>query len=180
MNVDFTTIEYLKHGNKKQKSAYLDLKKHTVLDRLLAFNPILTGTIPIDIDIPNSDLDIICECKNHDAFSLFLKQQFSEYQDFKVYQTIQNTIPSTIATFKTDQFLYEIFGQGIPSKQQNAYRHMLIENEILKQKGHQFIKDIVSLKLKGFKTEPAFAKLLGLKGNPYLALLALEDDYLKS
>lgn len=57
---------------------------------------------------------------------------------------------------------------------------MLIENEILKQNGLQFKKDIVSLKLKGFKTEPAFAKLLGLKGNPYLALLALESDYLKS
>ena len=73
MNVDFTTIEYLKHGNKKHKRAYLDLKKHTILDKLLAFNPILTGTIPIDIDIPNSDLDIICECKNHDAFFFIFK-----------------------------------------------------------------------------------------------------------
>jgi len=180
LSEDFTTIEYLKHGNKKQIKAYFDLKKHNVLQLLSSYNPILTGTIPIGIDIPSSDLDIICECKNHDAFLLFLKQQFSKYQDFKVYQTIQNTIPSIIATFKTEHFLYEIFGQAIPSKKQNAYRHMLIENEILKQNGLQFKKDIVSLKLKGFKTEPAFAKLLGLKGNPYLALLALESDYLKS
>ena len=77
MSEDFTTIEYLKHGTKKQIKAYFDLKKHNVLQLLSSYNPILTGTIPIGIDIPSSDLDIICECKNHDAFLLFLKQQFS-------------------------------------------------------------------------------------------------------
>mgnify|MGYP000008375329 CR=1 FL=1 len=173
---NFTTIKYLKNGNKKQKEAYLDLKSNKVLELLAPFNPILTGTIPIGIDIPESDLDIICECKNHDDFSTFLKQKFSGYKDFNIYQTIQNTIPSTIATFKTENFLYEIFGQDIPTKNQNAYRHMLLENKILKEKGLQFKKDIITLKLKGFKTEPAFAKLLDLKGDPYKALLALENS----
>ncbi len=52
--------------------------------------------------------------------------------------------------------------------------HMLIENEILIEKGIKFRKIIIDLKSNGIKTEPAFANLLGLTGNPYLELLKLE------
>ena len=85
----------------------IDLKKNNIYQLLLSYNPILTSTITIVKYIPCSYLDIICKYKNHYAFLLFLKQQFSKYQNFKVYQTIQNTIPSIIATFKTEHFLYE-------------------------------------------------------------------------
>jgi len=51
---------------------------------------------------------------------------------------------------------------------------MLIENKILEQEGKQFRKKIIALKEQGYKTEPAFATLLGLEGNPYEALLELE------
>lgn len=52
--------------------------------------------------------------------------------------------------------------------------HMLIENEILIEKGIKFRKIIIDLKSNGIKTEPAFANLLGLTGNPYLELLKPE------
>lgn len=78
---------------------------------------------------------------------------------------------SVVCNFKTDDFEIEIFGQNIPPKQQNAYRHMLIEHQILQEKGEGFRLKIIELKRTGYKTEPAFAELLNLKGNPYLALL---------
>ncbi|WP_343330978.1 DUF4269 domain-containing protein [Polaribacter staleyi] len=59
-------------------------------------------------------------------------------------------------------------------KTQNAYRHMIVENKILKEKGFEFKQSIKKLKSNGTKTEPAFAKLLGLEGNPYTELLKLE------
>ena len=48
---------------------------------------------------------------------------------------------------------------------------MIIENEILKEQGEEFRKKIIELKIQGYKTEPAFAKLLQLSGNPYEAIL---------
>jgi hypothetical protein len=50
---------------------------------------------------------------------------------------------------------------------------MIIESRILKEKGIDFKEKIIKLKSSGIKTEPAFAKLLGLNGNPYVELLKL-------
>ncbi|MFI8606603.1 DUF4269 domain-containing protein [Cellulophaga baltica] len=174
MIVNFRTIEYLKSGNERQKLAFSEIKKHKVLEKLKKYNPILTGTIPIEIDVPESDLDIICECQNHSEFKAYLLDQFSQKKDFKVYSILQNDIESTIAEFKTDNFLFEIFGQNIPIERQDAYRHMIIERNILEEKGFEFKQKVKDLKSSGIKTEPAFAKLLGLEGNPYIELLKLE------
>ena len=171
---NFRNIEYLEFGNERQKLAFSEIKKYGILEKLEKYNPILTGTIPIGIDLPESDLDIICECQNHSEFKTYLSEIFSNKKDFKVYSTKQNGIDSTIAEFKTDNFLFEIFGQNIPTEKQNAYQHMIIENRILKEKGSEFKQKVKELKSNGIKTEPAFAKLLGLNGNPYSELLKLK------
>ncbi|MBQ4914201.1 DUF4269 domain-containing protein [Maribacter sp. MMG018] len=173
---NFRNIEYLKRGNERQKLAFSEIKKHKIFEILEKYDPILTGTIPIGIDTPESDLDIICECKDHFEFTRYLTKQFFEKKDFKVYSKKQNGIESTVAEFKTDNFVFEIFGQNIPTEKQNAYRHMVIENHILNQKGTDFKQRIQKLKADGIKTEPAFAKLLGLKGDPYTELLTLEKN----
>lgn len=56
--IDFTTIAYLKLGTPRQKRAYAVLKALRIFENLKQYNPILMGTIPIDIDIdlPESDL----------------------------------------------------------------------------------------------------------------------------
>ena len=48
---------------------------------------------------------------------------------------------------------------------------MIIEAEILEEKGEDFRQKIIELKKSGIKTEPAFAQLLNLKGDPYEALI---------
>lgn len=170
---DFKNIEYLKFGNERQRLAFFEIKQYKVLEKLEKYNPILTGTIPIGIDLPESDLDIICQCENHFEFTTDLLKYFFHQKDFKVYSAKQNGIKSTIAKFKTNNFIFEIFGQNIQTEKQNAYRHMIIENRILKEKGEEFKQGILKLKSKGMKTEPAFAKLLGIDGNPYSELLKL-------
>jgi len=138
------------------------------------FHPVLVGTIPIEIDIPESDLDIICECKNLEAFKSRLMALFSEKDHFKIEKSNVNKIPSTVCNFKTKHFEFEVFGQNIPTHKQYAYRHMLIEYQLLNEKGTNLKKAIIQLKKEGYKSEPAFAKLLELSGNPYEALLTLE------
>ncbi|OMQ09504.1 DUF4269 domain-containing protein [[Flexibacter] sp. ATCC 35103] len=169
--IDFTNIEYLKNGNQKQIQAFDVLTQNKILINLAEFDPILVGTLPINIDIENSDLDIICYWKNKKDFTEKLNSLFGKENKFTIRETLIDNKESIIVTFKIDGFEIEIFGQNIPTKNQNGYKHMLIEHEILQSNDESFRLDIIRLKQNGYKTEPAFAFLLGLKGNPYLELL---------
>ncbi|WP_343533531.1 DUF4269 domain-containing protein [Pedobacter sp.] len=168
--MNFLTISYLSEGNERQQSAYQTLVTHQILEKLEAYAPILTGTIPILIDIENSDLDIICHWKDQQEFLATLTNLFNSEKEFQIGTQADNSV---VCNFKLDNFEIEVFGQNIPTQQQNAYRHMLTEHQILQEKGEDFRLKVVELKRKGYKTEPAFAKLLDLIGNPYQALLDL-------
>lgn len=168
---DFSNIEYLKSGNQKQQEAFEILTQNKILSKLAEFDPILIGTIPINIDIKNSDLDIICYWKNKIDFTEKLNSVFGKENEFTIREGIINEKESIIANFKINDFEIEVFGQNTPTKNQNGYKHMIIEHEILQSKGENFRLEIIKLKQNGYKTEPAFAFLLGLKGDPYVELL---------
>ena len=174
MTIDFTNIEYLKEGNERQRRAYLELTKLSVFENLQAYKPILTGTVPIGIDLPESDLDIICECSDHDEFTETLTLLYSEKDNFKTRTNDWNNLRSTVATFLSGEFKVEIFGQNCPTENQNAYKHLLIEHRILNSNDDEFRAAVIRLKQEGLKTEPAFARLLGLSGDPYNELLRFE------
>lgn len=170
---DFLNIEYLKSGNEKQQKVYKTLKLNAVLEKLSQFTPVLVGTIPINIDILSSDLDIACFWKDKNHFIEIVKNSFGGQKEFQISETAIYNETTIIATFLLDDFEIEIFGQNIPVSQQNGFRHMIIENKILEEQGEEFRQKIIELKKQGYKTEPAFALLLGLKGNSYDELLKL-------
>ena len=145
-----------------------------VFDKLASYHPVLCGTIPIEIDIETSDLDIICYYQDLEQFTKDMEANFLKEPSFSISKKIKRNHMVVIARFESASFLVEVFGQNLPIEEQMAYRHMLIEARILQEKGDQFRKRIIELKKSGMKTEPAFAKLLGLKGDPYFALLQLE------
>jgi hypothetical protein len=176
LNTNFENIDYLRTGNKKQRLVYDILTKNEIPIILQRFDPILVGTIPINIDIENSDLDIICYCKDPNEFTRIIKDNFSNADGFKIAEHHRNDLKAIIAWFKIDGFEIEIFAQEIPTKQQNAYRHMIIENKLLHERGDLFRRKIIDLKRQGYKTEPAFAIALDLHGDPYTGLLAYENS----
>ncbi|MBE8713838.1 DUF4269 domain-containing protein [Sphingobacterium hungaricum] len=171
MHSKFDTIDYLKTGNELQKRAYEVLTNHCTLEKLKDFNPILCGTIPIDIAIENSDLDIICSHNDKAIFRNTITTLFQNEQNFYIIEKLIRDTESIVASFLLDGFAIEIFSQPIPTKEQHAYKHMIIEHEILMSKGEEFRQQIIDLKHQGYKTEPAFAKLLNLTKDPYLDLL---------
>ncbi|MEW5677372.1 DUF4269 domain-containing protein [Flavobacterium enshiense] len=171
----FDTLDYLAFGNPLQQKSYEVLTRFAVFDALIPFSPILVGTIPIDIAIENSDLDIACFWTNKNDFIKTVTSSFSHHLNFTISETIINQNETVLANFFIDRFEVEIFGQNVPVKEQMGYRHMLIEAKILKENDENFKNEIIRLKQNGIKTEPAFARLLNLKGDPYLALL----DYFK-
>lgn len=170
--LDFTRIDYLKDGNERQKKAYEILTKHRVFDKLKDYSPILVGTVPIEIDIEGSDLDLIFEVDlkfEEDFLDDLMWSRFIPY-DVDVEYPIINGEKCITLNFMLDGFPIEIFGQNKPTREQNAYLHMMAEYKILKEKGEEFKQRIIELKKQGIKTEPAFGILLGLE-NPYEDLL---------
>jgi len=167
----FDSINYLKHGTTRQQQAYNTLKSHNIIEKLISYTPILAGTIPLNIDIAGSDLDILCYYNDLNNFIETLCKSFSDYKDFTVTQTLINNQETALANFWCDGFEVEVFGQNLPVKEQMGYLHMVTEYKILEHYGNDFRQQIIALKNAGYKTEPAFAKLLGLEGNPYMALL---------
>lgn len=172
--MDFDNVEYLQNGNEKQRQAYSVLTNNRVLLKLKKFDPILVGTIPINIAIENSDLDIICSFSDRQEFQKSIISNFSIEKSFTIRENPNLETPAIVAAFYLDGFKIEIFGQTIPSRQQFAYRHMLVEYNLLNKYGEKFRQQIIELKQEGYKTEPAFAKALNLPGDPYLELLKFE------
>lgn len=171
MTIDFRSITYLNEGSSIQKSGYQALIKSNVLSHLKKYDPVLVGTLPLDIFVAGSDLDIICYTTNLNLFFNELKENYSLYPKFEIHQKLISNVPSIIAKFHLYEFAFEIFGQNTRIEDQHAYKHLIIEHHILEQKGKDFKNQIISLKQMGIKTEHAFAQLLGLKGNPYDSLL---------
>lgn len=170
--MDFKDISYLKSGNERQQKAYQVLTANSILEKLDKYKPILVGTIPIQIDIEDSDLDIVCYVEDNEEFRDDLVHHFQQERAFVISDNIK--FSALKANFFMDDFEIEIFGQNIPTEKQNAYRHMLIEHQILLEKGEDFRFQTIALKNQGCKTEPAFAKLLALKGDAYETLLRLD------
>lgn len=167
--LDFESITYLKEGTQRQQLAYQELVDLEIMNVLKHYHPILVGTIPIHIDLPISDLDIICTCKNYFVFIKTIKEHYQTQKGFKI--KISDDGASIVANFQGKHFEIEIFGQMKPTKEQDAYRHLLIEHRILEYYGEDFRQKIIRLKKEGMKTEPAFAQILQLLGDPYQALL---------
>lgn len=172
--IDFTKIDYLESGNQRQQKAFKVLTTYKVFEKLKNFSPILVGTIPIEIDVEGSDLDIICEVnlKFEEDFldEIMLSKLIPFDTDVQVEKMIINHEESIVLNFMLDEFPIEIFGQNKPTTMQRAYRHMIAEYKILQEKGIEFKQQIIELKKKGIKTEPAFGLLMNLE-NPYEDLL---------
>jgi hypothetical protein len=169
----FDNIKYLAQGNQLQQSAYAVLKAVGIFDKLQPYEPLLVGTIPIDIAIEGSDLDVICYCTDMARFMQDVERYFGAFRGFSTIDLLIGGIQSVVAGFRSGAWDIEIFGQAIPVKQQNGYRHMIAEYELLLKHGEPLRRQVIQLKQQGIKTEPAFAKALGLPGDPYQALLDL-------
>lgn len=169
-------LNYLHIGTPRQQLAYATLQNLGVLTTLRDFGPVLAGTVPLDIDIASSDLDVLCAVAPAEA-SYFLSLLHSHYAHLPEFALAQKTInhrASVVCRFRYQAFVVEIFGQECPTEAQHAFRHMVVEDLVLQAGGEAWRKAVRQLKERGLKTEPAFASLLQLRGNAYEALLELE------
>jgi len=175
-NIDFTTIAYLENGNEIQQKTFRIISEYNILQKLESYHPLVVGTIPINIDIENSDVDIILQTNNVEKLKDIILLYFQQFDDFSVVINEKDSEKILVSNFTIDNLPFEIYASSIPTDNQNGYLHMLKEYEILQHLGEDFRKDVIHLKENGYKTEPAFCKLLNIEGNPYIELLNYELD----
>lgn len=166
-------ITYLLTGNERQQAAFYTLKSLKLMSILRNYNPTLAGTIPLNIDIEGSDLDIICEVYEHNTFESIVSINFGSQQNFRLKTKVIRGSISTVINFTSSRFPIEIFAQPKPVNEQDAYLHMDVEARLLAIGGEEARQEIRGLKLMGLKTEPAFARYFNLKNDPYVELLRL-------
>jgi len=175
--------DYLLEGNVDQRHAHAALKQLSVFSLLSDYSPILVGTVPLDIHISSSDLDIICEVHHFEHFELLLHNHYGMLKGFRYSYKGVNGMPRAVCSFNYNGRSIEIFAQPIPTSEQSGFKHMMIEHRILKLRGERDKEQLRKLKLAGWKTEPAFAMAYKLEGDPYETLLDMynwSDERLKA
>jgi hypothetical protein len=84
---DWRDISYLQGGTERQRGVYANLLESRVLEILRDYDPVLVSTVCVDVDIPSSDLDVICEARDLEAFSTFLSSKFGTFQGFSLHRS---------------------------------------------------------------------------------------------
>ncbi|PRH87150.1 DUF4269 domain-containing protein [Labrys okinawensis] len=143
-----------------------------LLDLLRAYDPHVAGTPPLGVDLPASDIDILCHAPDALAFTRTIWQALVGAPAFSIHQWTGGGRP-VIATFTAQGWCFEIFASIQPVAEQAGWRHFLVERRLLALGGEALRSSVVQHRQAGLKTEPAFAAALGLKGDPYRDLLEL-------
>ncbi len=168
---DWRDLGYLAAGNPRQRRAHDALVDLGILTDLAGFGAVLIGTVPLAIDVPDSDLDIACHAPDLDALAASLERLYAGRPGYAAHRGRR---PGTlVARLRHGRERIEVFGEGVPVEQQAGFRHMEVEWRLLALGGERLRRAVLALRLRGAKTEPAFAQVLGLAGDPYARLLAL-------
>ncbi len=158
---------------------FLDLKNelhreiyHLIDDIMKPFDkyqPTIVGTYPIDIQVKGSDIDVILTVQDYEPYIKALSV-LSHEKNFTV--EVKDVV---ICRFEKKGYKIELYASHEPINTLNSYRHLEVEKRVLDLFGEPFKEEVVALKSKGLKTEPAFCTLIGLYGNSYEALFKVEE-----
>jgi hypothetical protein len=176
--IDLHDLTYLLSGTPRQRQAYAVIEGLGLFRDLAAYTPALAGTVPLDIDIEGSDLDVICRAKDLEEFNGRVRRLYAHQEAFGLSRQRVRGVESVVARFWYDGWSFELFAQDVPVAEQYACLHLLVEERLLRLGGAAARDAIRELKRQDLKTEPAFARYFGIAGDPYeeLARLARAGD----
>ena len=152
------------------------LRRSGALEALAAFDPHVAGTPSLGLDLPASDIDILCHAPDLDAFAAVVEAVFGACDGFSVgrWGGGGGGAPAVVAGFAAHGWAFEVFGQALPVAEQLGWRHFVVERRLMALGGPALRVAVLRRRRAGLKTEPAFADVLRLTGDPYRAVLELE------
>jgi hypothetical protein len=174
INAGVTEAVSIQHDRRSYEEALAECE---VVGVLAPFDPRIAGTPPLGLDLPGSDIDVLCFAPDAHAFTDTVWHNFSSAPAFTAKQLVRAPRP-VVASFEVAGWRIELYGEAIPVEQQRGWRHFVIEQRLIALGGEDLPVAVLALRGQGMKTEPAFAAVLKLSGDPYLALLDLgeQDD----
>ncbi|TNJ00905.1 DUF4269 domain-containing protein [Aeromonas veronii] len=178
-------LDYLAHGNPRQRSAHA-LLTAGVWDELAAqcSDMALVSTLAIGLDRPGSDLDILCQHADPAEFSATFAEQgwqaSAKGDNIWLLERTFACLDQSCANSGSDKsdacWPLELYVTPAPIETLNGWRHLTLMAALLERFGDAFYREVLRLRLEnGLKGEAAMCRLLGLAGDPYAALLTLEE-----
>jgi hypothetical protein len=171
--LDLHDLSYLAAGTPRQRQAYAAIERLGIMADLARYTPALAGTIPLDLEVEGSDLDVICGAADLTEFSDRVRSLYGHHEAFAIGRQPVRGVDSAVPGFWYAGWNFELFAQDVPVAEQYACLHLLVEDRLLRLAGETARGAIRELKRRGLKTEPAFARYFGLAGDPYEALARL-------
>ncbi len=159
----------------KNKSVFNALMTSQILNIFKTDSPLVCGTFPLNLDVDNSDIDILIATKNLESTKRDLTTHFGQFEEFKLDEFYIKDVSSLVCRFKFKSVVFEIFCEPQNAILQTAYQHFLLEERLLKLGGYSFWQKIKNLRNQDLKTEAAFCQALNLKtADPFAELLKLQ------
>ncbi|WP_040844787.1 DUF4269 domain-containing protein, partial [Nitrospirillum viridazoti] len=115
------------HNRRTEKPSYQEALALTgLMEALAAFNPRVAGTPPLGLDLPSSDIDILCHAWDPTALAAALWTVGADWEGFTLHQWRQAPRP-IIARFRAHGWAFEVFGSPEPVETQAGWRHFMVE-----------------------------------------------------
>lgn len=149
------------------------LTKSKIMKEFKPFQPLLAGAFPLGINTSTSSLDILLTHQDLKELESLVTVLYGSAAHFKTHISNEEGLETLIAKFDFEAVAFKIFAQTKETTEQTAYLHFQIEERLLKIGGEPLQQKVFELKNEGYETEPAFAKILGLSGDPCHELLLL-------
>lgn len=159
---------------------------HRVLDSLglrkalKPYRPRIVGSMPLGLRTADSDIDVLVEVADLDAFARQMQEAHGAQEDFVMYRRAGSDddggAETLVVRIETAAWPVEITAQARPTVEQVPYRQYTVLNRLLRIGGAALREEILARKEEGETTAQAFAGALELEGDPSAALLALEHE----
>ena len=158
----------------KNVELFRALRDLNIFSDFKKFTPLISGTFPLDIQIENSDVDILMNTDDLNGLQTLLQTKFGQRKHFHSAIIKNPNGKALVVDFEYSGFVFEIYAEDKPTVLQSSNQHFILEERILKLANSDFKNKIIELKDAGTKTEPAFAQVLKISGDSYSTLLNLQ------
>lgn len=146
------------------------MTRTSLLTKLLPWQPLLSGSLPIGVHLEKSDLDILL-CATAPNLAMYEINESLKDIGFVSWKKRSGSSEQYVGRLQAGPRDIELFLCDQSPVNQNAHRHLLTEYLYLVKGGESLRSKVRSLKIAGASTEEAFAKALGIFGDAYQALL---------
>ena len=162
----------LKDGDPLQEQIMDDQPLMSFLEANPDIRALLCGTFPLGLAGDSSDFDIVFQTSNLAQTEQALRKHFGTQPKFKLWHRKDRN--AVVCSYMGGRSEVEIFASTQPLFLNPAWVHMIVEKRLLDLGGNDIKQQVLAAKLAGLKTEPAFAKALGLNTtDPFATLYTL-------